>query len=159
MLQGRVGGPLVSPRTSGRLGISLWRATLRHCPNRTARLFLRRTTYVEVAWRWGRVRGARNLPSSCDPRGAEPSCPWCTGLSALVPSPAWHGLPVRQKGDGGAVHASSWVGRRSGEDVSGLVKKEWPSGKEWKIDEKKHAGPLPGAPTVGVFPTGGHTNE
>ena len=24
---------------------------------------------------------------------------------------------------------------------------------------KKHAGPLPGAPTVGVFPPGGHTNE
>jgi len=24
---------------------------------------------------------------------------------------------------------------------------------------KKRAGPLPGAPTVGVYPTGGHTNE
>ena len=24
---------------------------------------------------------------------------------------------------------------------------------------KKHAGPLPGAPTIGVFPPGGHTNE
>ena len=28
-----------------------------------------------------------------------------------------------------------------------------PSGKEWEIDEKQ-AGPLPGAPTVGVFPPG-----
>ena len=26
---------------------------------------------------------------------------------------------MRQKGDGGAVHASSWAGRRGGEDVSG----------------------------------------
>jgi len=33
------------------------------------------------------------------------------------------------------------------------VKKEWKSGKEWEIDEK-HAGPQPGAPTVGVFSTG-----
>jgi len=25
---------------------------------------------------------------------------------------------MRQRGDGGAVHASSWAGRRGGEDVS-----------------------------------------
>jgi len=129
VLQGRVGGPLVAPRTSGRLGISPWRATLRHCPGRMARLLLRRTAHVEVAWRWGRVRGARHLPSSCDHHGAEPSRPWCKGLSALVPLPAWHGLPVaaRQMGDDGAVHTSSWVGRHGGDDVlapsSGLAQR------------------------------------
>jgi len=30
--------------------------------------------------------------------------------------------------------------------------------KRWEIS-KKHAGPLPGVPTVGVFPPEGHTNE
>jgi len=29
--------------------------------------------------------------------------------------------------------------------------------KKWEIGEK-HAGPLPGAPTVSAFPPGGHTN-
>ena len=37
-LQSYVGGPWVFPRTSGRLGISSWRATLRRCPDRTGAL-------------------------------------------------------------------------------------------------------------------------
>ena len=77
----------------------------------------------EVAWRWGRARGARPLLSSCDPQGSESSYPRFrhAELSAPVPPPAWHELSVevRQKGDGGTVHASSWVGRHGGEDVSG----------------------------------------
>ena len=94
-----------------------------HCPGRTTMLFLGRTARVEVAWWWGRVRGACHLLSSRDPRGAEPSCPRLrrTVLSALGSPPAWHELSVvtRQKGDDGADHASSWAGRRDGEDVLG----------------------------------------
>jgi len=123
VLQYRVGGPLVSPRMSGHLDISSWRAMLQCCPARTAAPFLGRTAHVEVAQRWGRARGARRLLSSCDPRGVEPSCPrfWRAGLSAPVPPPTWHELSVvtRQKGDDGAVQASSWVGRHGGEGVSG----------------------------------------
>ena len=38
------------------------------------------------------------------------------------------------------------------------MKREWPSGKRWEIGEKTRR-TLPGAPAVGVLPTGGHTNE
>ena len=69
------------------------------------------------------MREARLLLLSCDLRAAEPSRPRfrCVVLSALVSPVAWHELSVvtRQRGDGGAVHASSWAGRRGGEDVSG----------------------------------------
>ena len=118
-----VGGPLVFPRTSERLDILPWRATPRRCPDRTAMLFLGRTARVGLAWQWGRVRGARHLLSSCDPRGVEPSRPRFrrAELSAPVPPPAWHELSVvaRRMGDGGAVHASSWAERRGGEGISG----------------------------------------
>jgi len=43
------------------------------------------------------------------------------GLLAAAPPLAWRGLMTvtQQKGGGGAVHASSWAGRRGGEAVSG----------------------------------------
>ena len=43
-------------------------------------------------------------------------------------------------------------GARNRRNKGGHLEKRWEIG-------KKHAGPLPGAPTVGVFPPGGHTNE
>ena len=100
-------------------------ATLRRCLARTGALFSWRTTHVEAAsWR-ARVREARCLPSSsCGLRGVGPSHPRFqgVGLSAPASPPAWHELAIvtRLRGDGGAVHAFSWAGRRGGEAVGEL---------------------------------------
>ena len=110
VLHCRVGGPLVFPRTSGRLDILFWRVMPRRCPARTAALLLWRITHTEVASCRARARRAHCLPSSsCGSRGVGPSYPRFqgAGLSAPASPPAWHELAVamRQKGDGGAVHA------------------------------------------------------
>ena len=89
VLQSYVGGPLVFPRTSGRSGISLWRAGPRRCPTRMAVPFLERTTHVEVIWRRGRARGARHLLSSCD---VEPTRPRFRHAELLAAAPPLHPL-------------------------------------------------------------------
>ena len=125
VLQRRVGGPLISLRTSRRLDISSWQAMPRHCPDRTAALFLGQTTRVEVASQRTRAREAHHHPmSSCVPRDVGPPYPRLrhAGLSAPASPPARHELATvrRQRSGGGAVHASSWAGRHDGEVVSVL---------------------------------------
>ena len=122
VLQRRVGGPFVAPRTSGRLDISSWRATPRCCRDRTVVLFLGQTTRAEVALRGMRARKARRHPtSSRDPHDVRPSYPRLrrAELSAPASPPAWHELATvrRQRSGGGTVHASSWAGRHGGEAV------------------------------------------
>ena len=164
---------------------------------------MKRTARAVAASPRARARMVRYRPmSSCGRRDAGPSYPWPRRAGLLTPAPplAWHESATvkRQKGGGGAVHASSWAGRRGGEAVLGPLivrvqrglhpvlwprvgscrsqnrwtwtrgsrtkspwsvgsaKREWPSGRRWGVGEK-HAGPLPGAPTVGVLPPGGVT--
>ena len=119
---------MVSPRTFGHLDISSWRVTLRRCPDRTTALFSGRTARAEAASWQARVCKARRLPPwSCDPRDVGPSYPRFRHVGLLAPmSPStWHELAIvpRERGDGGAVHASSIgrgvVARPSGSPQSG----------------------------------------
>jgi len=76
------------------------------------------------------------------------------------PQPCWCNSVSSRSFDREQDHVIARAGRhelKTPEPNHGGAR-EWPSGKEWEIGEK-HAGPLPGTPTVGVFPTGSHTNE